>query len=59
MSVLLAMLLAGISVEAFGLVPTITGMGLIYVAVTLSMFMNPALKQMDPPTKHDSARRQL
>jgi predicted MFS family arabinose efflux permease len=40
--------LAGICVEAFGLVPTIVGMGLIYITVTLSMFLNPALKQMEP-----------
>jgi len=43
--------LAGICVEAFGLVPTIMAMGLIYVAVTLGMFLNPALKQMDPATE--------
>jgi hypothetical protein len=35
-------------VQAFGLVPTIVAVGLIYVALTLSMFLNPALKQMDP-----------
>jgi hypothetical protein len=38
---------AGICVRAFGPVPTIIGMGLIYIAATLSMFGNPALKQMD------------
>jgi MFS family permease len=41
---------AGICVQAFGLVSTIIGMGLIYIAVTLSMFGNPALKQMDRTT---------
>jgi MFS family permease len=37
----------GVCVQKFGLVPTIVVMGLIYVAVTLSMFANRALKQMD------------
>ena len=39
--------LAGVVVEGAGLVPTIIGMGVIYVAVTLSMFINPALRRMD------------
>ncbi len=39
--------LAGFVVEGVGLVPTILGMGAIYLAVTLSMFLNPALRQMD------------
>jgi hypothetical protein len=30
-----------------GLVPTIVGMGAIYLIVTLGMFFNPALRQMD------------
>ncbi len=39
--------LAGVVVEGLGLVPTILGMGAIYLAVTLGMFLNPALRQMD------------
>jgi len=39
--------LAGFVVEGVGLVPTILGMGAIYLAVTLGMFLNPALRQMD------------
>jgi predicted MFS family arabinose efflux permease len=39
--------LAGFVVEGVGLVPTILGMGAIYLAVTLSMYFNPALHQMD------------
>jgi MFS family permease len=39
--------LAGSVVEAAGIVPTIVGMGAIYLAVTLGMFLNPALRQMD------------
>ena len=43
----IGLILAGIVVEAVGLVPTIVGMGAIYLVVTLSMFFNPALRQMD------------
>ena len=39
--------LAGLVVEAAGIIPTIVGMGAIYLAVTLGMFLNPALRQMD------------
>ncbi len=39
--------LAGFVVEGVGLVPTILGMGAIYLAVTVGMFFNPALRQMD------------
>jgi hypothetical protein len=38
---------AGVLVRAVGLVPTIAGMGANYLAVTLGMFFNPALKRMD------------
>jgi MFS family permease len=43
--------LAGLAVEGLGVIPTIagTGMGVIYVAVTLSMFVRPVLRQMDVP----------
>ncbi len=43
----IGLILAGVVVEAVGLVPTIVGMGAIYVVVTVSMFFNPALRQMD------------
>ena len=46
----LGLILAGVVVEGVGLVPTIIGMGAIYVAVTVSMFFNPALRQMDAGT---------
>ena len=39
--------LAGVAVQRAGLIPTIVGMGLIYVAVTIGMFFNPALRGMD------------
>jgi predicted MFS family arabinose efflux permease len=39
--------LAGFVVEGVGLIPTIVGMGAIYLAVTVGMFFNPALRQMD------------
>jgi hypothetical protein len=43
----LGSILAGVFVEEVGLVPPILGMGAIYLVVTLSMFFNPALRQMD------------
>jgi hypothetical protein len=30
-----------------GLIPTIVGMGVVYVVVTIGMFFNPALREMD------------
>ena len=39
-------LFTGLPTEV-GLVPTILGMLAIYLAVTVSMFFNPALRQMD------------
>lgn len=44
-----AALLAGVVVQAAGLIPTIVGMGLVYVAVTAGMFLVPALRGMDVP----------
>jgi predicted MFS family arabinose efflux permease len=44
--------LAGSVVEAAGIVPTIVGMGAIYLAVTVGMFLNPALRQMDAGRGH-------
>jgi predicted MFS family arabinose efflux permease len=43
----LGSVLAGVFVDEVGLVPTILGMGAIYLAVTLSMFFNPALRKME------------
>jgi len=37
----------GIAVQQAGLIPTIVGMGAIYVVVTIGMFFNPALRGMD------------
>jgi hypothetical protein len=41
-----------LSVEGAGLIPTIVGLGVVYVAITLGMLLNPALRRMDaaPPT---------
>ena len=39
--------LAGVVVQQVGLVPTILGMGAIYLAVTLGMSFNQSLRQMD------------
>ncbi len=38
---------AGVVVQRAGLIPTIVGMGVIYVVVTIGMFFNPALRGMD------------
>ena len=43
--------LAGFAVAGLGLIPTIAAGGVIYVAVTLSMFFRPALRQLDAPAK--------
>jgi predicted MFS family arabinose efflux permease len=39
--------LAGVVVQVAGLIPTIVGMGVLYVAVTAGMFLVPGLKGMD------------
>jgi MFS family permease len=39
--------LAGVAVQRAGLIPTIVGMGVVYVVVTIGMFFNPALRGMD------------
>jgi MFS family permease len=41
------MLLGGFLVEGVGLRPTLIGMGICYLALTLSMFVNPALREME------------
>lgn len=43
----IGMALGGVVVEVAGLMPTLVGMGLVYLAVTLGMFFNPALREMD------------
>jgi MFS family permease len=43
----LGMALGGVIVEGVGLTPTLIGMGLVYLALTLGMFFNPALYEMD------------
>ena len=40
-------LLAGAVVQGAGLIPTIVGMGVVYVVVVISMFLNPGLRGMD------------
>jgi MFS family permease len=37
----------GVAVQQAGLIPTIVGMGAVYVVVTIGMFFNPALRGMD------------
>ena len=39
--------MAGLAVQGAGLIPTIAGMGVIYVVLTIGMFFNPALRGMD------------
>jgi hypothetical protein len=43
-------------VQGLGVIPTIAGMGVLYLAVTLSMFIRPALRQMDVPSTGDTAK---
>ena len=40
-----------VSVEGAGLIPTIVGLGVVYVAIMLGMLLNPELCRMDaaPP----------
>ena len=39
--------MAGFAVQRAGLIPTIVGMGVVYVVLTIGMFFNPALRGMD------------
>jgi MFS family permease len=39
--------LAGVSIQRFGTVPTIVGIGAVYLLVTLGAFLNPRLRAMD------------
>src|SRR5215212_1268705 len=43
--------IVGFVIEGAGLIPTIVGLGVVYVAMTLGMLLNPALRRMDaaPP----------
>ena len=51
--------LAGVVVQRAGLVPTIVGMGVLYLLVPLGMFFNQSLRQMDTQRRRDApARRQ-
>jgi MFS family permease len=43
--------LAGFAVAGLGLIPTITAGVVSYVAVMLSMFSRPALRQLDAPAR--------
>jgi len=46
----------GFVIEGAGLVPTIVGLGVVYLAVTLGMLLNPALRRLDadrPPPPSD------
>lgn len=43
--------IVGLAVQQAGLIPTIVGMGAVYVVVTISMFFNPALRGMDVRTE--------
>jgi MFS family permease len=45
----LGMALGGFLIEGLGLVPTLVGMGAVYLAVTTSMFVNPSLRGMEKP----------
>lgn len=41
---------AGFLIEGIGLIPTLVAVACAYVATTLSMFLMPALRQMDAPS---------
>ena len=46
--------LAGVVVQRAGLVPTILGMGVLYLLVPLGMFFNRSLLQMDTQRRRDA-----
>jgi len=52
--------IAGLAIQRAGLIPTIVGMGVVYVVVTIGMFFNPALRGMDvrrkPPSEPTDVR---
>jgi hypothetical protein len=41
--------LDGVSIRRFGTVPTIVGMGAVYLVVTIAAFSNPLLRAMHEP----------
>jgi hypothetical protein len=41
--------LTGLAVEGLGVTVTIMAMAVVYLAVTVGMFLRPALRQMDLP----------
>jgi hypothetical protein len=43
-------------VQVAGLIPTIVGMGILYVGITAAMFLAPSLKGMDAPGAAPDAR---
>lgn len=45
----IGMLLAGFLIEAFGLRPLLIGMGALLVAITVSLTLNPAIRELDVP----------
>jgi MFS family permease len=47
--------LAGVIVQRAGLIPTIVGMGILYLLMPLSMFFNRSLRQMDSRPTTDAA----
>jgi predicted MFS family arabinose efflux permease len=50
--------LAGVVVQRAGLVPTILGMGAIYLLVILGMVFNRSLRQMDAASNTDRSEPQ-
>jgi hypothetical protein len=44
--------IVGFVIEGAGLIPPIVGLGIVYVAVTPGMLLNPVLRRIDaaPPT---------
>jgi hypothetical protein len=48
--------LTGFAVQGLGVTVTIAAMAAIYLAITLSMFVRPALRQMDIPADQGDRR---
>ena len=38
---------AGFVIETFGVIPTLTGIAAAYLVVTATIFINPAMREMD------------
>jgi MFS family permease len=43
----ISMTIVGVVIEGAGLVPTIVGLGVLYLVLTIGMLLNPALRAMD------------